>query len=362
MERLEPIHTKGLRRVFGLLRVAMGWTFLWAFIDKLFGLGFSTGRNVETGAIVFGGPDAWINGGSPTAGVLGFALKGPFKGFYRIDHRIHDDRRGTSGCRMGGLGLRALDARDRARPDPRRRWGGFAAVGGIIWMGIFFTATAIWPEHNPFLDDHVVEAIVLAALFLAQRRGRYYGVRQGLAEPRLGERPGRTSTERIRTTASAGGSRPRPRFHAGRRSGRPASPGPGRHEEAGSPRCRRRLRPAAMPGSAPSISTYSRPLAGLVPPPDRPSKRRRTEASNRSAEGADAAATPDRAHRRPRSRQRGSRHAVGGSRYRKVAPPAGEPGANRPSATTPRSRPSRSWIGADSITYRPSATVTSRAV
>ena len=34
LERLEPIHTKGLQRVFGALRLAMGWTFLWAFLDK----------------------------------------------------------------------------------------------------------------------------------------------------------------------------------------------------------------------------------------------------------------------------------------------------------------------------------------
>ena len=47
MERLEPIHTKGLQRVFGILRVAMGWTFLWAFIDKLFGLGFATGGTLR---------------------------------------------------------------------------------------------------------------------------------------------------------------------------------------------------------------------------------------------------------------------------------------------------------------------------
>ena len=86
MERLEPIHTKGLQRVFGLLRVAMGWTFLWAFVDKLFGLGFATGRNAETGAIVFGGPDAWINGGSPTAGVLGgrFGSRQPRRAVNRI--------------------------------------------------------------------------------------------------------------------------------------------------------------------------------------------------------------------------------------------------------------------------------------
>ena len=68
--------------VWGLLRIAMGWTFLWAFLDKAFALGFSTGRNPETGVIDFFGKDAWINGASPTDGVLIYALKGPFKGLY----------------------------------------------------------------------------------------------------------------------------------------------------------------------------------------------------------------------------------------------------------------------------------------
>jgi hypothetical protein len=38
-------------RVWGMLRIALGWTFLWAFLDKAFALGFATGRNPETGAI-----------------------------------------------------------------------------------------------------------------------------------------------------------------------------------------------------------------------------------------------------------------------------------------------------------------------
>ncbi|HEY6565888.1 MAG TPA: hypothetical protein VI341_00085 [Actinomycetota bacterium] len=175
VERLEPIHTKGLQRVFGLLRVAMGWTFLWAFIDKVFGLGFATGRDVETGAIVFGGPDAWINGGSPTAGVLGFALKGPFKGFYESITGAQVTAAGVPTAAgwvdwvfmlsMLAIGL-ALILGIGVR---------LAALGGIAWMAIFFTATAIWPEHNPFVDDHVIEAIVLAGLFLANA-GRYYGL------------------------------------------------------------------------------------------------------------------------------------------------------------------------------------------
>ena len=43
------------------------------------------------------------------------------------------------------------------------------------WMAIFHTATAIWPEHNPIVDDHVIGAAVLAGLFLANA-GRYYGL------------------------------------------------------------------------------------------------------------------------------------------------------------------------------------------
>jgi thiosulfate dehydrogenase [quinone] large subunit len=50
-----------------------------------------------------------------------------------------------------------------------------AAAGGIVWMAIFYTATSIWPENNPVVDDHVVEALVLVALILANA-GRYYGL------------------------------------------------------------------------------------------------------------------------------------------------------------------------------------------
>src|SRR5688572_4764243 len=69
---------------WGALRLLMGFTFLWAFLDKAFALGFSTGR-MEDGGINFFGPDAWINGGSPTDGFLGFGLhtKEPFLSFYQ---------------------------------------------------------------------------------------------------------------------------------------------------------------------------------------------------------------------------------------------------------------------------------------
>jgi thiosulfate dehydrogenase [quinone] large subunit len=52
--------------IWAALRIGMGWLFLWPFLDKLFGLGFTTAPE-----------DAWIAGGSPTFGYLKFATSGP---------------------------------------------------------------------------------------------------------------------------------------------------------------------------------------------------------------------------------------------------------------------------------------------
>src|SRR5262245_4453845 len=62
---------KATRYIQAGLRLALGWTFLWAFLDKMFGLGHET----ESKA-------AWINGGHPTEGFLTFAATGPFQSIY----------------------------------------------------------------------------------------------------------------------------------------------------------------------------------------------------------------------------------------------------------------------------------------
>jgi thiosulfate dehydrogenase [quinone] large subunit len=186
LERLEPIHTKGLQRVFGALRLAMGWTFLWAFLDKAFALGFSTGRVLDeagqTVKIDFFGPDAWINGASPTAGAVGFGLKGP----------LADNIQTVTGFQMTQAGPQVAGWLDWVYMISLLLIGlglitgvmtRLAAVGGIIWMATFYLGTAIWPEHNPFLDDHLVYVIVLAGLILANA-GRYYGL--GKAWQRVG--------------------------------------------------------------------------------------------------------------------------------------------------------------------------------
>jgi thiosulfate dehydrogenase [quinone] large subunit len=63
-----------------------------------------------------------------------------------------------------------------------------AAAGGIVWMAVFYAGTAIWPEHNPFLDDHLVYVVIVVGLILANA-GRYYGLgnvwqRNGLVKDR----------------------------------------------------------------------------------------------------------------------------------------------------------------------------------
>jgi thiosulfate dehydrogenase [quinone] large subunit len=50
-----------------LTRISLGLIFLWAFFDKLLGLGFATASD-----------SSWILGTSPTTGFLQFATKGPF--------------------------------------------------------------------------------------------------------------------------------------------------------------------------------------------------------------------------------------------------------------------------------------------
>ena len=75
-EALDQTHIVTLatgRRWLAVLRLATGFIFLWAFLDKAFGLGFSTPAE-----------RAWINGGAPSQGFLNSdAVVGPLKPLVR---------------------------------------------------------------------------------------------------------------------------------------------------------------------------------------------------------------------------------------------------------------------------------------
>ena len=160
-EYIEP-EVKG-GKVWGALRIVLGSVFLWAFLDKLFALGFSTGRNPETGAIDFFGPDAWINGASPTAGFLEFGTKGPFAGFFQgLAGQAWVDWAFMLGLFFIGTALiLGIGAR-------------LGAISGVVLLSTMYLASAIWPEHHPVVDDHIAYSVALIGLAYVGA-GRYLG-------------------------------------------------------------------------------------------------------------------------------------------------------------------------------------------
>src|SRR6478735_3813424 len=66
------------RIALALARLATGFIFLWAFLDKTFGLHYSTGAAVAEGEPSL----SWLEGGTPSQGFLTFAAQGPFKEFF----------------------------------------------------------------------------------------------------------------------------------------------------------------------------------------------------------------------------------------------------------------------------------------
>ena len=69
------------RKFLAGLRIVLGFTFIWAFIDKLFGLGYMTPT-----------AKAWINGGTPAQGFMKHA-EGPF-----ASSSPTSPARGPTGC------------------------------------------------------------------------------------------------------------------------------------------------------------------------------------------------------------------------------------------------------------------------
>jgi thiosulfate dehydrogenase (quinone) large subunit len=151
----ETTGSSALGTVLGILRLSLGWVFLWAFLDKMFALGFSTGRDPKTGVVDRFGDAAWINGGSPTKGFLSFGTAGPLKDFYGsfagtawADWLFMIGLLGIGLALMLGIGMRV------------------AVVSGIAMLVMMWSAY-LAPENNPFMDDHLIYALTLAVLLLA---------------------------------------------------------------------------------------------------------------------------------------------------------------------------------------------------
>jgi thiosulfate dehydrogenase (quinone) large subunit len=130
------------RRVFAALRLVIGFVFVWAFVDKLFGFGYAT-------------PSAksWINGGSPTKGFLSSA-DGPFAGMYHamagvgwVNWLFMLALLGIGTALMLGIGMRIA-----------------AAAGALLYLTMWFVVLP--PETNPVFDDHTIGLLAVIGLAL----------------------------------------------------------------------------------------------------------------------------------------------------------------------------------------------------
>ncbi|MCU1543434.1 MAG: DoxX family protein [Microbacteriaceae bacterium] len=146
---LEVVTTKSGRRSLAVLRLATGFIFLWAFLDKTFGLGFSTPAE-----------RAWINGGTPSQGFLNSeAVTGPLKPFFATIASPTSDV-------LFMLGMIAIGVAVMLGIGTR-----VSAVAGSVIMVFMYLAE--WPfaanaaSTNPLVDYHIIYAlslIVVAAL------------------------------------------------------------------------------------------------------------------------------------------------------------------------------------------------------
>jgi len=140
--------------VLAVLRIMMGLTFLWAFLDKTFGLGYATPA-----------ANAWVDGGFPTKGFLGNVQVGPMQSTLQswagsgwADWLFMIGLLGIGLALLLGVGMR------------------LAATSAVVLLAFMWIAE--WPpaqvnsageatsSTNPLIDSHLVYIVVVIALAL----------------------------------------------------------------------------------------------------------------------------------------------------------------------------------------------------
>ncbi len=128
------------RLLLSLTRIAIGWTFLWAFLDRLFGMGRPTPA-----------ADAWLEGGSPTSGFLASAT-GP----------VAEPFRAMAGSPVADwlfmLGLAAIGTALVLGIGIR-----LATGFGVLLLLLMFVAE-LPADRAPGVDDTLIYALVLGAI------------------------------------------------------------------------------------------------------------------------------------------------------------------------------------------------------
>lgn len=135
-----------------MLRISMGWVFLWAFLDKLLGLGFATAAD-----------KSWLSGNSPTLGFLKFGTAGPFKPFFVsltgnpiVDWLFMLGLLGVGIALILGIGKK------------------LSTMSGSLLLLLMWLAV-LPPKNNPFVDEHIIYILVLQ-LLLQLHSGEVFGL------------------------------------------------------------------------------------------------------------------------------------------------------------------------------------------
>nr|WSX72764.1 hypothetical protein OH826_02175 [Streptomyces sp. NBC_00899]WSX81168.1 hypothetical protein OH826_49335 [Streptomyces sp. NBC_00899] len=145
------------------VRIAIGFIFLWAFLDKTFGWHYATRSGKD-----------WIDGGSPTKGFLSGVSAGPLQSFFHdiagkgwTDWLFMLGLLGIGVALVSGVALR------------------LTAVAGTALMAMMWAAE--WPpaQHlssggpsmssNPLVDYHVIYALAMI-LFALTAAGTTWGL------------------------------------------------------------------------------------------------------------------------------------------------------------------------------------------
>lgn len=149
------------RKMLASTRISVGFIFLWAFLDKTFGLHYSTGAPVSEGTPSL----SWLDGGTPSQGFMKFATVGPFQDFFAsiaspaTDWLFMLSLLGLGVAVTLGIGLKVS-----------------AAVGTFLMVAMW---VAEWPllegSTNPVMDYHLVYALVLITVAVL-RSGDTWGL------------------------------------------------------------------------------------------------------------------------------------------------------------------------------------------
>jgi thiosulfate dehydrogenase [quinone] large subunit len=168
----DQIGNRVARSFAGVARILLGFTFLWAFLDKMFGWGYSTPSG-----------QGWMFGtgtGNPTAGFLKFGTNpsGPFVSFFNnlapsspgswLNWLFMLALLGAGVGLMLGIGMR------------------ISSIGATLLLLSMWTAVAPWATYvdksgatvassNPLLDEHMIYSATLMLLMFAMA-GRYWGL------------------------------------------------------------------------------------------------------------------------------------------------------------------------------------------